>query len=739
VSPDDAGKPGGAYPYWVAIKGLNKAYVSSQRDQEIVISDIGSQPAVKGRIALSGAPNRMILNRAQDLLFVSLANADAVAVIDTATDKEIARFSTTFPMGLFPGGKRYLGNNPNSLALSPREDALYVTNGGTNSLAVIELRRQEGRVEGRLSGMIPTGYYPNSVSVSAGGDRLYIANGKSNTGPNPDGCRDSTSIASGATNNCNAANQYSPQLSKAGLLSLPLPGRADLLDLSRQTAYNCNYQTLVDYLQNQELMDTVRQQVKHVIYVVKENRTYDQVLGDMPAGNGDPSLAILAPFSPNHHRLAGQFALLDNFHDSASVSGDGWNWSTSARATDYTEKTVPLNYASRGFTYDYEGANRNVPLGLAKLEERLAAMPGYPNDPDLLPGTNDVAAPDGPDGEQGAGYLWDAAMRAGLIVRNYGFFVGNATVPDSQVDRFRKPFENRDVQSLPLKAALRDNTDYYYRGFDQRNSDFWLLKEWEREFDAFVANGNLPHLSLVRLPHDHFGDFTLALDGVSTVETQMADNDYAIGKLVEKLARSPYRDDTLVVIVEDDAQNGGDHMDAHRSLALFAGPFVRQGALVSRYYTTVNLLRTMIDVLGLEPMGLNDALAEPMAEVFDPWASQWDYTEVVPDALRTTKLPLPPPTAASAQTMPAGLGHLAMPRRTPEYWRQAMAGQSFEKEDTLDPDAFNRALWQGLAGEEAPYPEVRHGRDLRANRAEMLTRWREEQRRQPGAGRDTSK
>ena len=184
-------------------------------------------------------------------------------------------------------------------------------------------------------------------------------------------------------------------------------------------------------------MAAVRRQIKHVIYIVKENRTYDQVFGDLPRGNGDPSLAILSPFSPNHKKLAMDFVLLDNFHDSGTVSGDGWNWSTAGRATDYTQKSVPVNYAGRGFSYDWEGANRNVNVSLPGLAERQAQNPAYPNDPNLLPGVADVAAPDSPKGEAGTGYLWDSALRAGLTVRNYGFFVANLPVPSST---FRTPF-----------------------------------------------------------------------------------------------------------------------------------------------------------------------------------------------------------------------------------------------------------------------------------------------------------
>jgi hypothetical protein len=200
-----------------------------------------------------------------------------------------------------------------------------------------------------------------------------------------------------------------------------------------------------------------------------------------------------------------------------------------------------------------------------------------------------------------------------------------------------------------LNAALAAHTDIYFRGYDQTNADFWLYKEWEQEFDLYVANDNLPNLMFVRFPHDHFGNFGTAIDGVNTVETQMADNDYAVGLLIEKIAASKYKDDTLIFVVEDDAQNGGDHVDAHRSIALVAGSVVRRSELVTKHYTTVSLIRTIVDVLGIESAGLNDALAEPMADVFAPDPEPWGYVAVVPSVLYSTQLPLPAQTTTNRQ------------------------------------------------------------------------------------------
>jgi hypothetical protein len=222
------------------------------------------------------------------------------------------------------------------------------------------------------------------------------------------------------------------------------------------------------------------------------------------------------------------------------------------------------------------------------------------------------------------------------------------------------------------------------------------------------------------LPHDHFGYFATAIDGVNTPDTQMADNDYAVGLLVEKVSNSPYKDNTLIFIIEDDAQNGGDHVDAHRSIAYVVGPYVKQGAVVSRPYNTVSMVRTIEEVLGLEPMGLTDGLASPMADVFEDTLRPWTYTAIVPEVLRTTQLPLPPKTASNSLPLTEYAQAFAKPRRDAAYWQQVMAGQNFKVEDDLDEGRFNRALWHGLMGEDRPYPETRHGRDLSEDRRRLL-------------------
>src|SRR5216684_2036152 len=316
-------------------------------------------------------------------------------------------------------------------------------------------------------------------------------------------------------------------------------------NLTFQVAQNNGFQTTATF---NKVMQLLGSQIKHVIYVVKENRTYDQVLGDLEIGNGDPSIVVFPePITPNHHMLAREFVTLDNFYDSGEVSGDGWNWTTQARTTDSIEKTEPVNYAGRAFTYDWEGINRN--MGYATVAERQAANPVTPSDPDLLPGKADIAAADGLEGEAGAGYLWDAALHAGLTVRNYGFFcdLTRYSLP-SFLPAFLSPqLNNPDVDNalggtvgaFPSNPALQRVTDSVSRGYDNKFPDFWRIQEWKREFDSYVTNGNLPNLEFVRIMHDHFGSFGSAVDGINTIEKQMADNDYALGTLVDTVAHSP--------------------------------------------------------------------------------------------------------------------------------------------------------------------------------------------------------
>lgn len=678
-NPAQAGVAGGEYPFWVVIKGSDTAYVSSLRDRQIVVVNISdpSAPLVSARIPVAGQPNKMILNRNQSRLYVAQDNADSVAVIDTAANRALGEIPVIAPPALYSDTHHYYGANPNALALSPDEKTLFVTNGGENAVAVVRLASAVTR--SATAALLPTGWYPNSVSVSGDGRRLYVVNGKSDGGPNPGWDR---GLTPERHQSIQASNQYILQREKAGFQSFELPDAATQATLTRQVLANDHYFARTEPAAA-AVLAALRQHIHHVIYIIKENRAYDQVLGDLAGANGDARLTEFPEANtPNFHAFARDFVALDHFECSGEVSGDGWPWSTAARTTDVDEKEIAPNYASRGLSYDTEGTNRNVNFGNPHRSKA--------NDRDLLPGTANVASPDGDgdDGnEAGQGYLWDAALRAGLTVRDYGFWVdGNydQSLP-GHIPELTDPASSHTVVAIPTSPTLAAYTDPYFRGFDQSFPDYYRFKEWEREFDQYAApGGKLPNLELVRLEHDHFGNFKTALDHLDTPERQIADDDYAVGLLVAKIAHSRYKDDTLVFVVEDDAQNGGDHVDAHRSPAFIVGPYVKHHAVVSTPYTTVSLLRTMEEILGLGPLNLNDAAATPMADVFSTDQQAWEYSATPSRFLADSTLPIPHDGAALHSTHDGA------------YWAARTQGMDFSVADHIDSGKFNQILWTGL-------------------------------------------
>ncbi len=697
ISSKDAGVPGGEYPFWIVANSNESAYVSCLRDREIVNLRLGSEPAVAARIKLAGNPNKMTLNRDASRLFVASDNSDAVAVIDTETDRVLESVLTTGPPGLVSGIQAYRGSAPNDVALSHDEKTLFVTNGGSNSVAVIRLG--EGRKPSVVTGLMPTGWYPNAVSVSHDDRMLYVVNSKSLPGPNitwHSGVKKTSGVKPGP-DVVLAGNDYILQLEKASLVSMPVPDAEALERLTETVAANNDFDAPQDD-RDAKTMAALRSRIKHVIYIIKENRTYDQILGDLGKGNGDPKLTMFGEkITPNFHRLAREFVDLDNFYNSGEVSGDGWPWSTSGRESDFGIKAVVLNYANRGTTYDYEGMNRDLNVGLATLKERRAANPRTPSDPDLLPGAINVAEPDGPAGTpRGKGYIWDAVLRADLTFREYG------CMSDMNFDAPREPypFKAKVVLSRPANPELYRFGDPYYKGFDPAYPDFYREAEWEREFDGYVKAKNLPAFEIVQLQEDHTGNFDTAISGVNTPEAQQADNDYATGRLIDRVAHSPYKNDTLIFIIEDDSQDGPDHVDAHRTTAYVVGPYVKHGEVVSAYYTTVSMVRTIEDVLGLDHLNLNTATSRPMTDVFDLDQNEWMFDATPSAALLKTTLPL---SAASRNAATAN-GSVTFTHDS-AYWAKATAGLDFNGEDRVDSDKFNRILWRGMKA--TPYPVER--------------------------------
>ncbi|HEV2326426.1 MAG TPA: beta-propeller fold lactonase family protein [Terracidiphilus sp.] len=656
----------GQAPYGVAIKGSTTAYVSSESDREIEVVDLTDPhaPRLAARIPVPGNPTDLLLNREQTKLFVSADNSDTISVIDTRTNRVIETIRTTAPAGLLRRATQLPGAAPNGIALSPDERTLYVTNGGMNAIAVISLVPGQPH---RVKGLIPTGWYPQSISLSRDGKTIYDVNSKSDPGPNVH--YTGTGLPRSLYLRGAASNQYILQLEKAGLQAVPVPNAKELAWLTRRVAEN-DFLNTAPNPHDEFVMAALRKHIRHVIYIIKENRTYDQVLGDLDRGNGDPSLAEFGQvITPNQHKLAQQFVDLDNILCSGEVSGNGWPWSTAARETDFNVKTVPLSYADRG------------------------SPPGD-------------AAADGPAGEKDEGYIWDSALRHHLTIRNYGF---EARFPE-ETRVVPDPYASRTVVDIPVWPHLVGVTDPYFWAFDNRFPDFRRELEWEREFDQYVANHNLPDLEFVRFMHDHEGDFKTAIDGINTPEKETADNDYAVGKLIEKIAHSPYASSTLIFIIEDDAQAGADHVDAHRTIAFVVGPYVKQGAVVDERYSTVNMVRTIEDVLGLGHLNLNDEYQRPMTAVFDLKQSSWNYTATMPAPVAKEI------AAALGKSAPDVSFHDSHPAA---FWAQQTRGFDWSKEDHVPALLFNQILWKGLTGG-APYPAARSGEDFSQNRQAVL-------------------
>lgn len=729
----------GEMPYWLALvsnsKGATvKTYVTSQRDgQVLVVQPSGSF----GAITVGGEPNRMVLSADQHHLYVANGDLDEIEVIDTTKDVVESRISVARP------GYPYKGSNPNSLTLSPDGRRLYATLGGENAVAVIDL------AFGTVIGRIPTGWYPSSVTVSPDGKRLFVVNMKSNAGPNLEyriDCPGEGIPAEYSTLLCptvarsvklpvypysslvlsdsTSRNEYILPLLKSGFLTIPVPDDGTLALLSVQVDANNGFFNR----RPDPMMAFLHQQIKHVIYIQKENRTYDQVLGDLKQGNGDPSrVQFPQPISPNHHLLGTQFALLDNYYDAGDVSGDGWNWDTQGHANDATVKNVLVGYGNANFNipFDWNGNPRNIGIALPDQTSgtpspstvRITTLIDPTGGSSIEPGTKDITASEGADDlspDALGGYIWDTVLRAGKTVRHYGLYADEnyyvvPSAPTSPPSRqlyipiVRNAFAEKVVQAVPVRPSLMGRTDLYYRGWDLNTPDQYRFEEWNREFNEYVKNGNLPDFEMVDFMEDHFGNFSSNAANLENPLAQMASNDYAVGRLVEAVSHSPYWKDTAIFVVEDDAQDGPDHVDAHRSTAFVVSPYTQSGAVVHTNYNSTNVVRTIEDILGVNYLGLNDANARPMSDVFMWQPNLTPYIAPIPGILC---LPPVDPTLVPECKDPAGrpITAAVKPLHDGAWWNQATKGLNFNHPDMVNADLFNRILWRGIMGDKKPYP-----------------------------------
>ncbi|MEP6493924.1 MAG: bifunctional YncE family protein/alkaline phosphatase family protein [bacterium] len=614
--------PTGKYPYGVVVGNDGTVYVSAWGGGSVsTYSSMNGWLAPTGWIPAGRHPSALLLNRSGSRLFVTSASTDRVSVIDTRSRKIIAELRDPPPAGPAEG------STPNALALSPDESRLFVAEADANAVGVFDLSAAtaDHATTGtdRLVGRAPTGWYPAALAIID--SALVVANAKGmGTHANRDGPGPRMSLQNQGSGKNGTLGQLTGTLSVIDASRL---AGATLDDLSKRVARANGW--------NEPARAKHFPPFEHVIYVIRENRTYDQVLGDLSWADGDTSLVYFGrPVTPNAHAIADRFGGFDRFFVNAEVSADGHNWSTAAYATDYVEKTVQPNYSGRGRTYDYEGTNRGV----------------IPED--------DVNEP-------AMGYLWTLAAQSGVAFRNYGEFVVPERGPGSEIARFRG-----------TKQALLANTNPDFPGFnldipDQKRADIWLA-----ELQTHVQRGVMPALEIVRLPNDHTSGGSA---GKPTPRAAAADNDLALGRMIAALSRTPFWKSTVVFVLEDDAQNGPDHVDSHRSPLLVISPYNRPGAY-HRFTNTTDVIKTIEGILNLGSLSQFDYFGRPLTDV---WSAEPDLR---PYDVVTPAVPLD--------------------ERNPRLSRGAFESMRLrlDAEDESDDDDFSEILWHVVKGYGASYP-----------------------------------
>lgn len=613
----------GSFPYACVLdERRHRLYVSLWASSSVAVIDLNSRRIVS-HWTTQEHPCEMTLSRSAKYLFVANASRNTVSVFDADTGKCLEIISAA----LYPNSPP--GSTPNSVALAPDDKTLFVANADNNTVAVFDVRTPG---KSRSRGFIPVGWYPTSVRVTPDGTKLLVANGKGLVSmANPLGPQPGVKAAT------NSTEQYIADLFKGTLSIIDLASGSQLdkrlADWTRQ-AFLCSplrpdAGVWAMPAKDNPIPVTVGgpSPLKYCLYIIKENRTYDQVLGDLPQGNGDPKLCLFPErVTPNIHQLARDFVLLDNFYVEGEVSADGHEWSMAAYATDFVEKMWPMDY----------GHNKS------------GKFP-YPAE-----GTFNVAAPAG-------GYLWDRARAANVTYRSYGEFIANGH-GTNQPGRARV-------------RALEGHFDEWFRSFDLDYPDVKRAERFISELKGFETSGDMPRLQILRLPNDHTHGATV---GVRTPTAYVADNDLALGMVIEAVSHSKFWPQTAIFVVEDDAQNGPDHVDAHRTTAFVISPYTRRGVVDSTLYSTSSMLRTMELVLGLKPMSQFDAAARPMFNSFQPLADLRPYDHKPANA--------------------------DLDARNPKHAWGGRLKMNFAREDAVDDLLLNEAVWRSVRGSDDPMP-----------------------------------
>ncbi|HEY5491744.1 MAG TPA: bifunctional YncE family protein/alkaline phosphatase family protein [Gemmatimonadaceae bacterium] len=629
------------YPYGVVVDGEGTVYVSSWGGSTVSsFSTANGRLTATGRMNAGRHPSAMLLSRDGLRLFVASGSTDRVTVLETRRRRAVTSIIVTPPGG--PGE----GATPNALALSEDGKRLFVAEADNNAVAIVDLAATTAGVSGAtgadtVSGRVPVEWYPTAVMVR--GDTLLTLTGKgSGTGPNLQGPQPDRGRGDAGFD----ARQYTLGQTTGSLVTTTVAraGAAELAPLTARVARANRW--------GEPREKFTYPPIEHVIYIVKENRTYDQVLGDLAQADGDTSLVFFPrAVSPNHHALAERFGIFDRFFVNAEVSPDGHNWSMAAYTTDYLQKTVPSNYSARGRTYDWEGTNRG-----------------------RLPDNDDDVS------EPANGYLWNLAQRAGLSFRNFGEFVIPANVDrDAQMPtgyRGNKPFlrahTNPDFPSFNLKIR------------DQIRADAWMA-----ELAQWVQRGSMPRLQVIRLPNDHTSG---GRADAPTPRAHVADNDLALGRMVEALSTSPFWKNTVVFVLEDDAQNGPDHVDSHRSPFFVISPYAG-GGVSHRFANTTDVIATIEEILGLGTLSQFDHFGHPLHDIWRKTPDLRPYAALSPSVSLDE---VNPPATRNARES----AHLDL-----------------RFEDIGDEVLFNQILWRMMKGETTPYPGARRISQLELARA----------------------
>ena len=609
----------GRYPYDVVVGRSGRVYVSAWGGSWVASFAPGPGGLIAGpRIPAGRHPSALALDPRERRLYAACASGDRIAVIDTGGDSLLTTLSDAAPGA--PGE----GSTPDALRLSSDGRRLLVAEADNDAIAVFELGARSSGLAGgtradSLLGRIPVGWYPTAVLVR--GDSLFVANGKGRgAGPNP---RRTQPGRTGPDD----AHEYTLGQTSGTLSWIAGPDAGTLEAGSRRVARAAGW--------DRPAPAGALPPFEHVIYVIRENRTFDQVFGDLSTGDCDSSLVFFPrAVTPNAHALAERFGVFDGFHVNAEVSGDGHNWSTAAYAADYVEKTIPSNYSDRGRSYDYEGLNR-----------------------DVVP-QNDVNEP-------ANGYLWDLARRAGVSLRNFGEFTTRL----------------EDGRWVATKAWLGNRTDPRYPGWDLSVPDTLRAAQWIDAFRAQIAGDSFPALTILRLPDDHTAG---AKAGSPTPRAYVADNDLALGRVIEALSRSRVWATTVAFVLEDDAQDGPDHVDSHRSPLLVISAYGRPG-VVHRFANTTDVLATIDRILRLGALSNFDRFGRPLTGVFAATPDTTPFTALTPSVNRGE--------VNRDSTRVARLSALL----------------DLSREDRADQGLLNRILWRVVKGPGRPYPRPAGG------------------------------